>query len=56
MLDAAALMEFVPEGAIEVLTGEHRLLRHPDWMFGPSLAKIAVLCGRPLLASRGHGS
>ncbi len=36
MLDAAVAMEFVPEGAIEGLTGDHRLLRHPDWVLGPS--------------------
>jgi hypothetical protein len=27
VLDATAPMEFVPEGAIEVLTGDYRLLR-----------------------------
>jgi hypothetical protein len=41
MLDAAAAMEFVPEGAIEVLTGDYRLLRHPDWVLGPSLGARA---------------
>ena len=36
VLDVAAAMEFVPEGAIEVLTGEYRLLRHPDWVLPPT--------------------
>jgi hypothetical protein len=42
VLDAAAAMEFVPEGAIEVLTGDYRLLRHPDWVLGPSLRAAQV--------------
>jgi hypothetical protein len=32
----------VPEGAIEVLTGDYRLLRHPDWVLGPSLRAAQV--------------
>ena len=31
VLDAAAAMEFVPEGATEVRTDDYRLLRHADW-------------------------
>jgi hypothetical protein len=42
VLDAAAAMEFVPEGAIEVLTGDYRLLRHPDWVLGPFLGAAQV--------------
>ena len=39
VLDAAAAMEFVPEGAIEVLTGDYR---HPDWVLRPSLRAAQV--------------
>ena len=42
VLDAAAAMEFVPEGAIEVLTGDYRFLRHSDWVLGPSLRAAQV--------------
>ena len=42
VLDAAAAMEFVPEGAIEVLTDDYRLLRHSDWVLGPSLRAAQV--------------
>ena len=42
VLDATAAMEFVPEGAIEVLTGDYRLLRHSDWVLGPSLRAAQV--------------
>jgi hypothetical protein len=46
VLDAAAAMEFVPEGAIEVQTGDYRLLRHPDWVLGPSLGAAQVTWSR----------
>jgi hypothetical protein len=46
VLDAAAAMEFVPEGAIEVRTGDYRLLRHPDWVLGPSLGAAQVTWSR----------
>ncbi len=46
MLDAAAAMEFVPEGAIEVRTGDYRLVRHPDWVLGPSLGAAQVTWSR----------
>ena len=42
VLDAAAAMEFVPEGGIEMLTGDYQLLRHPDWVLGPSLGIAQV--------------
>ena len=32
VLDAAAAMEFVSEGAVEVRTGDYRLVQHPDWV------------------------
>jgi hypothetical protein len=46
VLDAAAAMEFVPEGAIEVRTDDYRLLRHPDWVLGPSLGAAQVTWSR----------
>jgi hypothetical protein len=46
VLDAAAAMEFVPEGAIEVRTGDYRLLRHPDWVLGPSAGAAQVAWSR----------
>ena len=46
VLDAAAAMEFVPVGAIEVRTGDYRLLRHPDWVLGPSLGAAQVTWSR----------
>jgi hypothetical protein len=46
VLDAAAAVEFVPEGAIEVRTGDYRLLRHPDWVLGPSLGAAQVSWSR----------
>ena len=46
VLDAAAAMEFVPEGAIEIRTDDYRLLRHPDWVLGPSLGAAQVTWSR----------
>jgi len=46
VLDAAAAMEFVPEGAIEVRTGDYRLVRHPDWVLGPMLGAAQVTWSR----------
>jgi hypothetical protein len=46
VLDAAAAMEFVPEGAIEVRTGDYRLVRHPDWVLGPSFGAAQVTWSR----------
>src|SRR5215472_2273690 len=46
VLDAAAATEFVPEGAIEVRTGDYRLVRHPDWVLGPSLGAAQVTWSR----------
>ena len=46
VLDAAAAMEFVPEGAVEVRTGDYRLVRHPDWVLGPSLGAAQVTWSR----------
>ena len=46
VLDAAAAMEFVPEGAIEVRTGDYRLVRHPDWVLGPTVGAAQVTWSR----------
>jgi hypothetical protein len=46
VLDAAAAMEFVPEGAIEVRTGDYRLVRHPDWALGPGAGAAQVTWSR----------
>jgi hypothetical protein len=46
VLDAAAAMEFVPEGTIEVRTDDYRLVRHPDWMLGPALGAAQVTWSR----------
>jgi len=46
VLDAAAAMEFVPEGATEVRTDDYRLLRHADWALGPSLGAAQVTWSR----------
>jgi hypothetical protein len=46
VLDAAAAMEFVPEGAVEVRTDDYRLLRHPDWALGPTVGAAQVVWSR----------
>jgi len=46
VLDAAAAMEFVPEGAIEVLTGDYRLVRQPDWVLGGTVGAAQVTWSR----------
>jgi len=46
VLDAAAAMEFVPEGAIEVRTDDYRLVRHPDWALGPTVGAAQVTWSR----------
>jgi GNAT superfamily N-acetyltransferase len=46
VLDAAAAMEFVPEGVIEVRTDDYRLVRYPDWVLGPSIGAAQVTWSR----------
>ena len=46
VLDAAAAIEFVPEGAIEVRTDDYRLVRHPDWVLGPTFGAAQVTWSR----------
>jgi hypothetical protein len=42
VLDAAAAMEWYPEGAIEVLTDDYRLIRYPDWALDPTFPAAQV--------------
>jgi hypothetical protein len=46
VLDAAAAMGFVPEGAIEVRTDDYQLVRHPDWALGPTVGAAQVTLSR----------
>ncbi len=46
VLDAAAAVEFVPEGTVEVRTGDYRLVRHPDWALGPAVGAAQVTWSR----------
>ncbi len=46
VLDAAAAIEFVPEGAMEVWTDDYRLVRHPDWVLGPTFGAAQVTWSR----------
>jgi hypothetical protein len=48
--DAAIAMEWRPDGAIEVLTGDYRLIRYPDWALDATLPAAHVTrsrAGRP---------
>jgi hypothetical protein len=50
VLDAVAAMEWRPDGAIEVLTGDYRLIRYPDWALDPTFPAAQVTrsrSGRP---------
>jgi len=50
VLDAATAMEWRPDGAVEVLTGDYRLIRYPDWALDPSFSAAQVTrsrTGRP---------
>lgn len=46
VLDAAAGMEWVPEGAIEVRTGDYRLVRYPDAGLDPTFHAAQVTWSR----------
>ena len=51
VLDAAVAMEWRPDGAIEVLTDDYRLIRYPDWALDPTFPAAQVTrshSGRPL--------
>ena len=46
VLDAAAEMEWVPEGAIELRTDDYRLIRYPDVVLDPTLRAAQVTWSR----------
>jgi hypothetical protein len=46
VLDAAIAMEWRPEGAIEALTDDYRLIRYPDWALDPTLPAAHVTRSR----------
>jgi GNAT superfamily N-acetyltransferase len=46
VLDAAAAMEWVPEGAIEMRTDDYRLVRYPDVVFDPTFRAAQVTWSR----------
>jgi GNAT superfamily N-acetyltransferase len=48
--DVAVLLEWRPDGAVDVQTAEYRLIRYPDWALDPTFAAAQVLrsrAGRP---------
>ena len=46
VLDAAAAMEWCPDGAIEVLTDDYRLIRYPEWALDPAFPAAQVIRSR----------
>ena len=48
VLDAAIAMEWRPDGAIEVLTDDYRLIRYPDWTLDPAFPAAQVTRSRTL--------
>ena len=51
VLEAVVEMEWRPDGAIEVLTDDYRLIRYPDWALDPTFPAAQVTrshSGRPL--------
>jgi hypothetical protein len=46
VLDAAIVMEWRPDGSIEVLTDGYRLIRYPDWALDPSFPAAQVTRSR----------
>ena len=46
VLDAATAMEWQPDGAIEVRTGDYRLIRYPDWALDPTFPAAQVTRSR----------
>jgi hypothetical protein len=51
VLDAATVMEWQPDDAIEVRTDDYRLIRYPDWALDPSFPAAQVTrsrSGRPV--------
>ena len=46
VLDAAVAMEWRPDGAVEVLTDDYRLIRYPDWALDPAFPAAQVTWSR----------
>ena len=46
VLDAAVAMEWSPDGAVEVLTDDYRLIRYPDWALDPPFPAAQVTRSR----------
>jgi GNAT superfamily N-acetyltransferase len=46
VLDAAAAMEWEPEGSVVVSTDEYRLIRYPDWVVNPTFPAAQVTWSR----------
>ena len=42
VLDAAAARQWCPDGAVEVLTDDYRLIRYPDWALDPAFPAAQV--------------
>src|ERR1700745_2926909 len=42
VLDAAVASEWRPDGAVEVLTDDYRLIRYPDWALDSALPAAPV--------------
>lgn len=46
VLDAAAATQWCPDGAVEVLTDDYRLIRYPDWALDPAFPAAQVTLSR----------
>ena len=46
VLEAAAASQWCPDGAIEVLTDDYRLIRYPDWALDPAFPAAQVTWSR----------
>jgi Acetyltransferase (GNAT) domain len=46
VLDAAAASQWCPDGAVEVLTDDYRLIRYPDWVLDPAFPAAQVTRSR----------
>jgi GNAT superfamily N-acetyltransferase len=46
VLDAVTAMEWRPDGALEVLTDDYRLIRYPDWALDPTFPAAQVTRSR----------
>lgn len=46
VLDAATAMEWRPDGAIEVVTDDYRLIRYPDWALDPTFPAAQITRSR----------